>query len=81
MLRLLAIIVFIYVLYLFIRYAIRRSLMMTHPAFQKQRNFSQSNRTQRNNRRHSRFDNIEEADYEEIDDDSQNSGSSSASRA
>ncbi len=78
MLRLFAIIAFIYVLYLFIRYAIRRSLIMSHPGFQQQRNFRNTHQNQRSNSRRSRFDNVEDAEYEEIDDQNQTSGSSTS---
>ena len=73
MIRLLAIIVFIYVLYLLIRFAIRRAQMVTGngrgytPGGQRQRRRSSSNR----------FDHVEEAEYEEINDAKQSDTTSS----
>ena len=74
MLRLFLIIAFIYLLYLFIRFAIRRSLVMSHPAFQHRQNFRSTTRGQRR----SRFDVIQEAEYEELYDDPKKTGNSSS---
>lgn len=78
MLRLFVIIAFIYLLYLFIRFAIRRSLVMNHSAFRQRQNFRSTSREPRSAQRPSRFDGIEEAEYEELYEDPKKTGNSSS---
>lgn len=66
MLRLLVIIAFIYILYFIIKYIIRRAQVSAGHQFDSR--FRNSANHRQASSRNSRFDNIQEAEYEEVDD-------------
>ena len=78
MFRLLAIILFIYLLYMVIKFAIRRSMLGGQNSYNYQnRNFNRPGSRAGGKNYRDRFDHIEDAEYEEVKEPHSSEGSAS----